>query len=77
MKAEPLNVEQRIEEECADPKVHQKSVALSYAFALRVPSWRWPCVDFRRINAAILHRWPKGLERVKNMAWKIVEEGKR
>ena len=57
----------QIERECAEPAMKQKDVALTYALAMRdeeiVP------VDWRRINAAIRNRWPKGLERVKKMAW--------
>lgn len=31
-------------------------------------------LSFLEINLAITKRWPKGLERVKNMAWRIVEK---
>ena len=62
-----------IERECQMRLINQKSVALSYALALRdeasVP------VDWGRVNAAIRKRWPKGLERVKGMAWKAIETG--
>jgi hypothetical protein len=50
----------------------QKSVALIYAFLIQQEQMT---ADWRRINAAIIERWPKGLARVKEMAWKI-EEGK-
>lgn len=57
----------QIERECADPTFKQADVALTYALAIRdeehVP------VDWKRANAAILKRWPRGLERVKKMAW--------
>jgi len=43
----------------------QKQVAQTYALALRST---WP-TDWARANAAIVARWPKGLERVKNLAW--------
>jgi hypothetical protein len=56
-----------IEAECANRRMTQRDVALTYALAMRgedlVP------VDWKRANAAILSRWPKGLERVKRMAW--------
>lgn len=57
----------QIERECAQPEMRQKDVALTYALAMRdeteVP------VDWKRANAAILARWPKGLDRVKRLAW--------
>lgn len=61
-----------IESECAMPETRQQHVAETYALALRdeahVP------VDWKRANAAILKRWPKGLQRVKALAWKILEQ---
>jgi hypothetical protein len=45
----------------------QKSVALTYAFILRQ---ELTTADWAKINAAIIERWPKGLARVKEMAWK-------
>lgn len=60
-----------IEQECASPEMKQADVALTYALAMRdeahVP------VDWKRANAAIVKRWPKGLARVKEMAWKLLE----
>ena len=60
----------QIERECAQPEVTQADVAMTYALALRdealVP------VDWKRANAAILTRWPKGLARVKERAWKLI-----
>jgi hypothetical protein len=59
-----------IEQECGDSHFKQKDVALTYAMAIRdqdlVP------VDWARANAAITKRWPKGLVRVKEAAWKIL-----
>ena len=56
-----------IEMECASPEMKQADVALTYALAMRdevsVP------VDWKRANAAIVKRWPKGLARVKSLAW--------
>lgn len=46
-------------------RVSQKSVAKTYALGLRSS---WP-TDWAKVNAMILARWPKGLERVKEMAW--------
>lgn len=65
--ADPTN---QIVMECADKAFTQKSVALTYALAMRdealVP------VDWKRANAAIIARWPNGLARVKGMAWKMI-----
>ena len=58
----------QIERECADKAMGQRDVALTYALAMRdeasIP------VDWKRTNAAILTRWPRGLERVKKMVWR-------
>lgn len=43
----------------------QRSVAMTYALAIRST---WP-TDWPRVNRAISARWPKGLERIKRMAW--------
>lgn len=61
----------QIERECADKVFDQKSVAMTYALAIRdeadVP------VDWKRANEAIRRRWPKGLQRVKQAAWRLLE----
>jgi hypothetical protein len=51
----------------------QKDIAQTYAMAM-VSSWP---TDWKRVNAAILAKWPKGLIRVKEMAWKIVEQKRK
>ena len=43
----------------------QKSVAKTYALGIRSS---WP-TDWVQVNAMIMARWPKGLERIKKMAW--------
>ena len=43
----------------------QKSVAKTYALGLRSS---WP-TDWVNVNAMILAKWPKGLVRIKKMAW--------
>lgn len=43
----------------------QRQVAQTYALGLRSS---YP-TDWKRVNAAILAKWPKGLERIKKMAW--------
>lgn len=44
---------------------NQRQIAQSYALAIRSS---WP-TDWPRVNAAIIDKWPKGLERIKRMAW--------
>ena len=63
-----------IEGECANKAVKQKSVALTYALALRAEAiGGMPC-DWKRANAAILARWSMaGLERIKTLAWKYID----
>jgi hypothetical protein len=60
----------QIERECADPAMKQRDVALTYSLAIRDES-AVP-VDWKRVNAAILSRWPKGLQRVKERAWRLL-----
>ena len=43
----------------------QKSVAKAYALGLRSS---WP-TDWAKVNALIVEKWPKGLERIKKLAW--------
>lgn len=31
-------------------------------------------VNFARVNDAIIRRWPKGLSRIKTLAWKLIEK---
>lgn len=52
----------------------QKQIAQTYAMALVIRSEK---PDWLRINNAITARWPKGLERVKKMAWKIFEQKRK
>ena len=53
-----------------DAGMTQKQVAETYAMGL-VSSWP---TDWAVVNAAITKRWPKGLNRVKEMAWKIFRQ---
>lgn len=57
-------VESVIENELAQGCT-QKQIAQTYALGLRSS---WP-TDWARVNAAILAKWPKGLKRIKEMAW--------
>lgn len=53
----------------ANPKSRQRDVALAYARAIDAlpPGLSTAWIP---INEAITARWPKGLERVKKLAWK-------
>jgi hypothetical protein len=44
--------------------LNQRKIAMTYALGMRST---WP-TDWARVNAAILTRWPKGLERIKKLA---------
>jgi hypothetical protein len=44
---------------------NQRLIAQTYALALRSS---WP-TDWAKVNAMILAKWPKGLTRIKEMAW--------
>lgn len=57
-------VEAMIENEIA-LGLPQKSIAKTYALALRSS---WP-TDWTRVNEMIVKRWPKGLDRIKELAW--------
>jgi hypothetical protein len=61
-----------IERECQEQKLTQRSVAMTVALALRGEKHGHKA-DWARINAAIRNRWPKGLDRVKKLAWKMAE----
>lgn len=61
---EIAEVEMVIENEIAQG-LSQRQIAQTYALALR-SSWK---TDWKRVNAAILAKWPKGLERIKKLAW--------
>lgn len=73
MHIELMACEAVIENECSHRECTQADVAKTYAMAL-VSSWP---TDWARANAAILKRWPKGLERVKKKAHRIVEERRK
>lgn len=67
MKAELLGAEKIILQEIADKALHQKDVALTYAYLLRQGHR-----DFSEIHRAIVERWSRsGLDRVKKMAWNV------
>ena len=54
-------------EELAEGGHTQRSIACTYGFILRQ---EFRTADWPLINKAILRRWPKGLARVKKMAWR-------
>ena len=64
MTCEIWDVEEVVENEIKQG-LHQRDVAQTYALALR-SSYK---TDWPRVNRAILARWPKGLKRIKEMAW--------
>lgn len=64
-----------IEQECAMPQIRQRDVGLTYAMAMASEGVGVP-VDWKRANAAIAKRWPKGLDRVKKLAWSHVKSGR-
>jgi len=64
MKIELADVEGVIEREILQG-CNQRQIAQTYALGIRST---WP-TDWKRVNAAIVTRWPKGLERIKKMAW--------
>lgn len=63
-------IEERIELAVANG-YRQGDVAMLYARAIRQLDPR--SETWTRINDAITARWPKGLDRVKKLAWQIVE----
>lgn len=65
-------VETVIENEIAQG-LKQKDIAMTYAMGI-VSSWP---TDWPRVNQMIVNRWPKGLKRVKTMAWAILEQKRK
>ena len=55
-----LVIENEIKQGCT-----QRQIAQTYALALRS---HWP-TDWAKVNSMIIAKWPKGLERIKKMAW--------
>lgn len=54
--------------------ISQKSVALSYAMAIKSEAQGADEPDWPAINQAVIARWSRaGLIRVKNRAWRILE----
>jgi hypothetical protein len=64
-------------QELGSPECKQKGVAMTYAMALMSSENTSKLIDWGKVNAAITARWPKGLERVKEMAWKLIEEKRK
>ena len=61
---EIADVENLIQREIA-AGLTQKQIAQTYRLALQSS---WP-TDWAKVNAMITARWPKGLNRVKELAW--------
>jgi len=56
------------------PDVNQNSMADFYADMLRAEAiTKKPC-DWSAVNKAILERWPKGLVRIKDKAWRKIHK---
>ena len=53
-------IENEIKQGC-----NQRQIAQTYALAIRSS---WP-TDWAKVNAMIVAKWPKGLTRIKEMAW--------
>ncbi len=64
LQIEITDVENTIEREI-NSGLSQRQVAQTYALALRSS---YP-TNWKRVNEMILKRWPKGLNRIKQMAW--------
>lgn len=56
---------------CRDRSATQSDVAGLYAEALCCENAAPGCIDWPTCNEAILARWPKGLMRVKRIAWAV------
>lgn len=70
MQIELMACEMVLLQEIAEPKITQKSLAMTYAMA--ICSSDQP--DWSKVNNAIIARWSRsGLERVKKAAWKLIE----
>lgn len=65
-----------------NPNITQTGVAAHYAAILNRLEGEQPALGYQRVsliklNEAIQDRWPRGgLNRVKNLAWKLYSEGK-
>lgn len=64
MYAEIMCVESTIRNEI-EQGLNQRQVAQTYALGLRSSAK----TDWAKVNALIVARWPKGLDRIKKMAW--------
>jgi len=59
-------------DQIAEKHLRQPDIAACYAEGIKVRQE----IDWSAVNAAILDRWSKsGLERVKIMAWNLLEKG--
>ena len=67
---------QTLLEELGQKGITQESVAITYAFLI---AQEGKTADWSKVNAAIMQKWrgKKALKRVKEMAWKHVEEWQR
>ena len=66
---ELINCEDALLREIAEPELHRKDVALTYAFAVR--SSENATINWSKVNGAIIERWSmSALEWIKREAWR-------
>lgn len=65
------NPQAQLLEELTQKGITQDSVAITYAFIM---AQEGNAADWPKLNAAIRAKWPKGLVRIKQRAWKQIEE---
>ena len=66
MRVELVNTTALLMQEIADKRVKRRSVAMTYALAIRSSEK----TDFRAVNKAIIERWSvSGLDWIKKQAW--------
>ena len=70
VRIELMNLERVILEEINTKAFKQKDIAQTYSFVIKQ---NYP-IDIKKINKAIVNRWSlSGLNTIKKLAWKIVD----
>ena len=57
---------------CADKRLKPKDIAELYCQLYIHTELTGDVLDWPTVNLAISKRWPKGLKRIKNLAWKYL-----
>ena len=57
----------------ADKRLKPKDIAELYCQLYIHTELTGDVLDWPTVNLAILNRWPKGLKRIKHLAWKCIE----